>query len=134
MAARGGLPLEDTGLQQILLTEPGGSGLRSRTTKSTKHSDECGAGLEYACSAVPLYEYIAADPELGCRICRKGFELNRPLDRPALEVCPICRQPVRKRVSRVNTPSILKPLSIVDAKKAGFTVLQKRDQGTYEKL
>lgn len=83
---------------------------------------------------MPLYEYIAADLEQGCRVCRKGFELNRPLDRPPLEVCPLCRQPVRKRVSRVHTPHILKPLSVSDAKSAGFTVLQKRDQGTYEKL
>jgi hypothetical protein len=84
---------------------------------------------------VPLYEYITTDPEKGCRICRKGFELRRPLDRPALEVCPLCRNPVKKLVSRgVTSPQITKPLSVSDAKKAGFTVLEKRDQGTYEKL
>ncbi len=84
---------------------------------------------------MPLYEYITSDPEKGCRICRKGFELRRPLDRPALEVCPLCRNPVKKLVSRgVNSPQITKPLSVSDAKKAGFTVLEKRDQGTYEKL
>ncbi len=49
---------------------------------------------------MPLYEYITTDPEKGCRICRKGFELRRPLDRPALEVCPLCRNPVKKLVSR----------------------------------
>lgn len=84
---------------------------------------------------MPLYEYITTDPEKGCRICRKGFELRRPLDRPALESCPLCRNPVKKLVSRgVNSPQITKPLSVSDAKKAGFTVLEKRDQGTYEKL
>jgi hypothetical protein len=41
---------------------------------------------------------------------------------------------VKKVISRVNTPTISKPLSVSDAKKAGFTVLQRRDQGVYEKL
>ena len=44
-------------------------------------------------------------------------------------------QQVKKLISkRVNTPTITKPLSVSDAKKAGFTVLEKRDEGTYEKL
>jgi hypothetical protein len=41
---------------------------------------------------------------------------------------------VKKVISRINTPTITKPLSVSDAKKAGFTVLQRRDQGVYEKL
>ena len=84
---------------------------------------------------MPLYEYITTDPGKGCRICQKGFELRRPLDRPALEACPLCRNPVKKLVSRgITSPQITKPLSVSDAKKAGFTVLERRDQGTYEKL
>jgi len=84
---------------------------------------------------MPLYEYIAADPEQGCRICRKGFELRRPLERPPLEQCPLCRAPVKKLISKgVNSPKITKPLSVSDAKKAGFTVLERRDKGTYKKL
>jgi putative FmdB family regulatory protein len=83
---------------------------------------------------MPLYEYIAEDPEEGCRTCSEGFELRRPLDRPPLEACPLCKKPVRKLISSVNTPIISKPLSVSDAKSAGFTVLKKRDQGTYEKL
>lgn len=86
---------------------------------------------------MPIYEYVSEspdDPEHCCRICARGFELRRPVDRPALEVCPLCKHPVRKVISRINTPRILKPLSVTDAKKAGFTVLEKRDQGVYEKL
>ena len=83
---------------------------------------------------MPIYEYIAEDPEQGCRICSVGFELRRPVDRPPLEVCPLCKQPVLKLISSVNTPKVTKPLSVTDAKKAGFTVLEKRDEGTYEKL
>ncbi|MCB1076711.1 MAG: zinc ribbon domain-containing protein [Verrucomicrobiae bacterium] len=83
---------------------------------------------------MPIYEYIAVDPEEGCRICSRGFELRRPVTRPALEKCPLCRRAVKKVISRVNTPKISKPLSVSDAKSAGFTVLEKRDEGVYEKL
>jgi predicted nucleic acid-binding Zn ribbon protein len=86
---------------------------------------------------MPLYEYISEspdDPDSSCSVCRKGFELHRPIDRHALEACPLCRNGVKKRISRVNTPKITKPFSTTDAKKAGFTVLEKRDTGVYEKM
>ncbi len=83
---------------------------------------------------MPTYEYIATDPEKACRICSRGFELRRPMDRAPLEVCPLCKGPIRKLISQVNTPKITKPLSISDAKSAGFTVMKKRDTGVYEKL
>ena len=86
---------------------------------------------------MPIYEYVSEapeDPEHSCRICARGFELRRPVDRPALEVCPLCENPVKKVISRVNTPKVTKPLSVSDAKTAGFTVLEKRDQCVYEKL
>lgn len=86
---------------------------------------------------MPIYEYVSEspdDPEHCCRVCARGFELRRPIDRPALVVCPLCKNPVRKVISRINTPRITKPLSVSDAKKAGFTVMEKRDQGVYEKL
>ncbi|MDF1861489.1 MAG: zinc ribbon domain-containing protein [Verrucomicrobiales bacterium] len=84
---------------------------------------------------MPLYEYISADPDQGCRICKKGFEIRRPVTRPPMETCPLCKSPVKKLISRgITSPKITKPLSVSDAKKAGFTVLEKRDEGTYEKL
>lgn len=67
-------------------------------------------------------------------MCRKGFELMRPADRAPLTHCMYCKNPVRKKIGNVNVPKITAPLSINDAKKAGFTVMQKRDQGVYEKL
>ena len=60
--------------------------------------------------------------------------MRRPVDRPALEVCPLCKNPVKKVISRVNTPKVAKPFSATDAKKAGVTVLKKRDEGVFEKL
>ncbi|MFK7911324.1 MAG: zinc ribbon domain-containing protein [Akkermansiaceae bacterium] len=85
---------------------------------------------------MPLYEYIsenADDSEQSCRICAVGFELHRPVDREPLQACPLCRNPVKKVISRVNTPKVAKPFSTLDAKKAGFTVLEKKDQGVYER-
>jgi putative FmdB family regulatory protein len=86
---------------------------------------------------MPIYEYQSEhpdDPGRSCRICASGFELRRPVDRPPLERCPLCRHPVRKVISRVHTPQLLKPLSVSAAKQAGFTVLERRDRGVYEKL
>lgn len=86
---------------------------------------------------MPIYEYVSEDPDepdRSCRICKRGFELRRPIDRAPLEVCPLCKNPVKKVISQVNTPRVAKPFSPVDAKKAGFTVLQKRDEGVFEKL
>ena len=85
---------------------------------------------------MPLYEYLSTEPdnpEKSCRICVKGFELRRPVDREPLEVCPLCKNPVKKVISKVNSPRVVKPFSTVDAKKAGFTVLEKRDEGVYER-
>jgi hypothetical protein len=40
---------------------------------------------------------------------------------------------VRKVISGFNTPKLTKPLSISDAKKAGFTVLKRVNKGEYER-
>lgn len=81
---------------------------------------------------MPTYEYEITEGD--CKVCGGCFELRRPISRPPLTQCPLCKKPVRKVISRVNTPKILKPLSVSDAKSAGFTVLKRRDKGVYEKL
>lgn len=83
---------------------------------------------------MPTYSYIAEDPEKGCHICKRGFDLRRPISRPALTQCPLCKNPVKKLITGFNTPKVAKPVSISDAKAAGFTVLEKRIDGSYEKL
>jgi putative FmdB family regulatory protein len=83
---------------------------------------------------MPIYEYIAVDQDEGCHNCQNGFELRRPVSRPPLEVCPMCKKPVKKLISQVNTPKLTKPVSVSDAKSAGFSVLKRRDKGVYEKL
>jgi len=79
---------------------------------------------------VYVYEPVAGD----CKICGGHFELRRPMNRPDLKDCPLCRKPVRKCIAPVNTPKASKPVSVSDAKAAGFKIYQKRDQGVYEAL
>lgn len=67
-------------------------------------------------------------------MCRRGYEVRRELRREPLTRCLYCKNPVRKRIGRVSVPHVTAPLSVSDAKKAGFTVLEKRDGGEYEKL
>lgn len=81
---------------------------------------------------MPIYEYEPLDGQ--CKICGGRFELRRPADRPPLTHCPLCRKPVRKLISLPNTPRLTKPLSIADAKSAGFAVFERRDAGVYERL
>lgn len=81
---------------------------------------------------MPIYEYELVEGD--CGVCGGRFELRRPINRPELGQCPLCRKPVRKVISQVNTPKVTAPTWISDAKKAGFTVLERRDEGTYEKL
>jgi putative FmdB family regulatory protein len=80
---------------------------------------------------MPLYEYELCEGE--CKVCGGRFTLRRPLRAPELTKCPACKKPVRKIISGFNTPHKLKPLSISDAKKAGFTVLKKVSKGEYER-
>jgi hypothetical protein len=55
------------------------------------------------------------------------------LDARPLTNCPACKKPVRKILSSFNTPTKLKPLSVSDAKKAGFSVFKKLGKGEYER-
>lgn len=80
---------------------------------------------------VPLYEYELC--EGSCAICGGRFMLNRPLSAKPLTHCPACKKPVRKILSSFNTPALLKPVSVTDAKKAGFTVLKRVGKGEYER-
>lgn len=80
---------------------------------------------------MPLYEYELC--EGGCAICGGTFTLRRPLSARPLKQCPLCKKPVRRVFSSFNTPHHTKPLSISDAKKAGFTVLKRLGKGEYER-
>ena len=80
---------------------------------------------------MPIYEYELCEGE--CRVCGGGFTLRRPLNATPLTRCPACKKPVRKIISPFHSPVKLKPLSISDAKRAGFTVLKRTGEGEYER-
>jgi putative FmdB family regulatory protein len=80
---------------------------------------------------MPIYEYELCDGD--CKVCGGKFSLRRPVNAAPLTACPLCKKPVRKLISAFNSPMKLKPLSVTDAKKAGFTVLKKVGKGEYER-
>jgi putative FmdB family regulatory protein len=80
---------------------------------------------------MPIYEYELCDGD--CAVCGGKFTLRRPIDAAPLKVCPACRKPVRKLISTFSSPLKLKPVSVSDAKKAGFTVFKRLGKGEYEK-
>lgn len=80
---------------------------------------------------MPFYEYELC--EGSCASCKGHFTLRRPINAPELTKCPACRKPVRRVLSNFSSPIKLKPLSISDAKKSGFTVLKRVGKGEYEK-
>ena len=82
-------------------------------------------------TAMPFYEYELCEGD--CKVCGGRFTLRRPIDALELKVCPACKKPVRKMFSNFSSPIKLKPLSVSDAKKAGFTVLKRVNKGEYEK-
>jgi putative FmdB family regulatory protein len=80
---------------------------------------------------MPLYEFELCDGD--CKVCGGRFTLLRPLNAKPLTHCPACKRPVRKVFSNFHSPVKLKPVSISDAKKAGFTVYKKLSKGEYER-
>jgi putative FmdB family regulatory protein len=80
---------------------------------------------------VPIYEYELTDGS--CAVCGGKFTLRRPLSAKPLTNCPACKKPVHKVLSTFSSPIKLKPLSVTDAKKAGFTVLKRVNKGEYER-
>jgi len=77
---------------------------------------------------MPIYEYEHIDEP-----CERGrtFEVRQSLGDSALAVCPRCKGPVRKILSRV---AIATPKTDGDLKDLGFTKLVRRDDGVYENV
>lgn len=82
---------------------------------------------------MPLARYQARKPGR-CPLCREGFDHVEHADEEPLEECPRCGAPLeRKDVEAVNSPRILRKPGTVEAKDAGFTVLERNKHGLYEK-
>jgi len=80
---------------------------------------------------MPLYEYELCEGD--CPACTGRFTLRRPVNAAPLTKCPACKRAVRKVITGFSTPKLTGPLSVTDAKKAGFTVFKKLGRGEYER-
>jgi putative FmdB family regulatory protein len=81
---------------------------------------------------MPIHRYTPVTPP--CRLCGNGFEHRQNPSEPDLNACPTCGQAVqRAAVETINTPKLLKPLSVSDAKSLGFSVFKKTAAGEYER-
>jgi len=80
---------------------------------------------------MPTYVYELSEGE--CKICGGSFDLLQPLDREPCKTCPLCRKPVHRIIAGANIPKLTKPVSVTDAKKAGFKIWKRIGKGEYER-
>ena len=81
---------------------------------------------------MPLHRYTPQTAP--CKLCGDGFDHHQTADTPALSACPTCGQPVaRAPFQSTYSPRILKPLSVSDAKTAGFKVFKRTSGGEFER-
>lgn len=81
---------------------------------------------------MPIYEYQAAGPD-SCDNCVNGFDTMQKLSAEPLKFCPVCHNPVRRKISRPNLASPAPSLSKDNIEKHGFTQFRKVEKGVYEK-
>jgi len=82
---------------------------------------------------MPVYDYIADNPDRSCPRCAKGFEAVQSIHDARLTVCPQCGTPVTKCIT---APAIGRSKAKLDdrAKAAGFKKLKRIGKGEYEKM
>lgn len=81
---------------------------------------------------MPIHRYTPLKSP--CKLCGEGFDHRQSPSEADLSACPTCGQPVaRAAVHGVNTPKLLKPLSVSDAKNLGFSVFKKTSSGEFER-
>jgi len=81
---------------------------------------------------MPIYEYQATGPN-SCGNCENGFDAMQKLSDEPLKLCPVCHNPVRRKISRPNLASPAPSLSKDNIEKHGFTQFRKVEKGVYEK-
>ena len=84
---------------------------------------------------MPIYVYKAISEQAGCEYCLNTFEIMQSMSDNALEVCPECKNPVRRVIQPVGM-SIGKKwmLSDKNIKKKGFTKLVNEGDGKFRKI
>ena len=81
---------------------------------------------------MPSYRYRPLQGR--CRLCGDGYEaFQSPAEAPHSE-CPKCGLAVERiSADSVSVPKITKPMSPSAAKNAGFTILRRTSDGSWEK-
>ena len=79
---------------------------------------------------MPIYKYKAVD--VGCEKCRDGFEIMQAMSAKELDKCPDCGKKIKKVPALCNGYSPF--LSNSNLRDKGFTKLEKRGDGSYEKV
>ena len=80
---------------------------------------------------MPIREYQACDPKLGCPQCCTPFERLETHDTPKLDKCPSCGQPLQRLLSSLRV-GVSQTSFDQRAKNAGFKKLKKLSRGEYE--
>lgn len=81
---------------------------------------------------MPLHFYAPTSPP--CKLCGEGFEHRSEPATAALTACPQCGQPVVLRpVQLVNSLKLSAAQTVSRAKHAGFTLLQRTNDGAFER-
>ena len=79
---------------------------------------------------MPIYKYQTK--KNGCDYCQNGFEIMQAMSAKTLSKCPQCNKPIKKIPAGCSGFSPL--LSNSNLRDKGFTKLQKRGDGSYEKV
>ena len=77
---------------------------------------------------MPVYEYEHL--QTACKL-GQVFECEQSIHDAQLTVCPHCKKPVKKIISRIN---ISCPKGNSELRDLGFTKLVRRDDGVYENV
>ncbi len=81
---------------------------------------------------MPLHHYTPQTSP--CKLCGDGFDHRQTPSESDLTTCPTCGQPVtRATFKTTHIPKLLKPVSVSDAKSAGFTVFKRTSGGEFER-
>ncbi|MCH9023306.1 MAG: zinc ribbon domain-containing protein [Planctomycetes bacterium] len=79
---------------------------------------------------MPIYQYKATKD--GCPKCRDGFEIMQSIKDKSLKSCPHCKKKINKIPARFS--GYVPLLSTGNLRDKGFTKLQRKGDGTYEKM
>ncbi len=80
---------------------------------------------------MPLYEYELCEGD--CKVCGREIHVEPSAFGQAAHELSRVPQAGAQNHFQFQSPQKLKPVSISDAKKAGFTVLKKVSKGEYER-